>query len=1502
MANLANGFYQVNVGANPNDGTGDSFRDSFTAQNINWAVLGNTGLAYTNLSFNGSNISAPSGQDFRLKVNNAYLDLGAAGTTLLPTGGNIHIGGALAGQFLRSADAFGNVYWSNGATGPEGAVQYNRNDRFGTTGTFVYTEGNATLGVTNLQTLEDALISGDLTVANSANVIGQLSTGTFISNGDAVIRGNLTVFQYINEANAAIIELGAFVISLANTTNSLPLLDGSGITWGNTNALTLANTPNIRFHDIGLGSNIQQTVLSVYPGVWTPGLFISASATPVASNLAPGRVTFGPDTDVRFESEVAAVNIANARITTLRSTTSNIATVNGNLVDITSSQANGSLLAGRLLKIRNTDGTNSGPVGLQIVNANTAGNASWDIYNRAVSGDFVIGYSNTPATGSSANRLVVTTTGNIESNYDIVANNFMGFGPGNATHAGLVYANTGSAGILTIEATGANDSIQLRTTSSVAPAVTITANVNYPSQPAGWVGIGTQTPVSITHINSIGANRLAQGLTLSRQAGPNTGSYTLGIGDSNNTFFLANSSTGTTAIFVDGSRNIGLSTESPVARLDTVGQAQFRTTGTGPNATQGNSQALRLLANSSLDHVDLQFVNQSNANVWALRYTSDTGFAGENQNFWIYQNLNTANIKHLVLKYNQPHVGINVLDPLANLHVGTNGSSTVANVKIQSGNGLQLDLTAYPAYAAVGLGGAASAFPLVLTTSGANAVTVNPNATVNIIGNVYLGTSTSAGNLSDNDVYFYGNGRYLAGIVATGGNGTGVVIPSIHFSVVSNGSNQIFSNGYLEYYNNQSNAMSVYINGAYQYLGNYSISGSNLTIDTYLVSGDEIDVGPSIGNIVDISSLYSNSNVASYLASNANIQIITQGNITGQYFLGNGSLLTGITASGMLTVSNTAPVSPSQGDVWIQGNTGTQFVYFTSSGNSQWAEMEAAVSIDNSTTTYANSGYGNSNVAAYLASGTITGNIITTGNVSAGYVLGNGAFLTGISGGAGTYGNSNVKSYLSVFDGNIIANANATYDLGNSTVTFRNIYGNIIIPAGAAGNATKIQPSGIDTGISIVDAVSGAPVGVIAGNIYGNVLEGNTLLIYGNANINGTFSIGNLDVSNGNITVSILNLYPNASISYNNSYVQFKNSSDPNIFLDIEVANIQASGNIDLQGEVVADGNITANYFFGNGAFLTGISGGNYSNSNVANYLPTYNGNLISLTGNIITTANVSANYFLGNGRFLTGTTVTGFSVDLASTAIGLYANNAVQSTSIGYRAGNTGQGQFSTAVGQDAGRTNQGQSAVAIGNEAGSNTQFSGAVAVGYQAGLNNQNNYTVAIGFQAGTQYQASGAVAIGQGSGETNQGQYAIAIGQEAGKLGQGQGAIAIGYQSAANTTATAAQGPFAIAVGRQAGQNQQRQGAIAIGYLAAQHNQGLYSIAIGQNAGDGVGNTGQPNNSIVISASGSNLQPNVANTLFINPIRNDSSANVLSNTNIKMLFYNTVTKEIVWGNIS
>jgi len=62
-------------------------------------------------------------------------------------------------------------------------------------------------------------------------------------------------------------------------------------------------------------------------------------------------------------------------------------------------------------------------------------------------------------------------------------------------------------------------------------------------------------------------------------------------------------------------------------------------------------------------------------------------------------------------------------------------------------------------------------------------------------------------------------------------------------------------------------------------------------------------------------------------------------------------------------------------------------------------------------------------------------------------------------------------------------------------------------------------------------------------------------------------------------------------------------------------------------------GNVTANFFIGNGSQLTGITAnsivGGYSNANVANYLPTYSGNLtagnVSISGNV--TVNNSVNW-----------------------------------------------------------------------------------------------------------------------------------------------------------------------------------------------------------------------------------------------------------------------------------
>ena len=76
-----------------------------------------------------------------------------------------------------------------------------------------------------------------------------------------------------------------------------------------------------------------------------------------------------------------------------------------------------------------------------------------------------------------------------------------------------------------------------------------------------------------------------------------------------------------------------------------------------------------------------------------------------------------------------------------------------------------------------------------------------------------------------------------------------------------------------------------------------------------------------------------------------------------------------------------------------------------------------------------------------------------------------------------------------------------------------------------------------------------------------------------------------------------------------------------------------------LPSNVSVSGNITGSYIFGNGAFLSGLPA-TYGNANVANYLPTFSGNLtagnISATGNI-TGGNVIGNYLYGNGVYITG-------------------------------------------------------------------------------------------------------------------------------------------------------------------------------------------------------------------------------------------------------------------------
>jgi hypothetical protein len=195
------------------------------------------------------------------------------------------------------------------------------------------------------------------------------------------------------------------------------------------------------------------------------------------------------------------------------------------------------------------------------------------------------------------------------------------------------------------------------------------------------------------------------------------------------------------------------------------------------------------------------------------------------------------------------------------------------------------------------------------------------------------------------------------------------------------------------------------------------------------------------------------------------------------------------------------------------------------------------------------------------------GNILTAGNVTGAFFIGDGSQLTNLP--AGNYSNANVAAYLPTYSGNITASA-----------------------ISAAGN-----------------------------------IEGANMRAAGNVIVTGVVNANVLHAASGNIGVpsgvTTLNLGNNVATTIN-----FGGNAS-NIFMANVNSTTRIAGNLTVGSTVSATGNITGNFILGNGSQLTGITA-NYSNANVAAYLPTYSGNI---TANAITaTGNVTANNFIGSG------------------------------------------------------------------------------------------------------------------------------------------------------------------------------------------------------------------------------------------------------------------------------
>ena len=461
-------------------------------------------------------------------------------------------------------------------------------------------------------------------------------------------------------------------------------------------------------------------------------------------------------------------------------------------------------------------------------------------------------------------------------------------------------------------------------------------------------------------------------------------------------------------------------------------------------------------------------------------------------------------------------------------------------------------------------------------------------------------------------------------------------------------------------------------------------------------------------------------------------------------------------------------------------------------------------------------------------------------------------------------------SFSTIFS-NLYAN---TYLYANGESIWKNVSANTLTTSGNAiigGNAT----------------VQGNLI--VVGNIYrqDEINIGNTVIIVaGNANTAAQASGAGIQVGNANYASFLWN--SNANTWYTGSsnisagyflgngsqltgldFTNYSNSNAAAYLASNAAITILTTGNI------TSAANIQGSYLLGN---ISSATGG-YSNSNVAAYLPTYTGNLASLAGNVVTSANVQGAFILGNGAFLTGIAGTYGNADVANY---LASNANLQITTQGNVTGNyfIGNGALLTGVGTSSySNANVANYLVSINN-----------VTIGTNAGNSNQGNRSVAIGYLAATGIvgnanagQSIDAVAIGSEAGRYGQGSEAVAIGDSAGQTDQQFGAIAIG-----SGAASLRQKNGAVAIGEQAGAGDQNTYAVAIGSQAGLSSQGYAAIAIGRRAGQ----VNQPNNSIILNATGATLSGSNANALYIDPIRNDTGIG-------NVLFYNVNTKEITFA---
>jgi len=462
-------------------------------------------------------------------------------------------------------------------------------------------------------------------------------------------------------------------------------------------------------------------------------------------------------------------------------------------------------------------------------------------------------------------------------------------------------------------------------------------------------------------------------------------------------------------------------------------------------------------------------------------------------------------------------------------------------------------------------------------------------------------------------------------------------------------------------------------------------------------------------------------NVAVAINGVANVALITAtglyvpgvvssaGNITGNYILGNGSLLSGLPET--------------------YSNANVAAYLLTNTGN---------IAAGNVLVTSAVSATGNVTGGNILSAGLIStsGNIASQGFISAsGNIVTTGLFIGNFQGnvtGNFVIPGANTQVVFNT-NGNADATAGMTFDTNGpnlfTVLGTISSQGNVI--AGNITTAGLITATGNITGGNITTAGAVTATGnVTGGNIItaglftatGNVTGGNIItagLFTATGNITGgNIRTSGLITATGNISGGNLRATADLDIGGNATATGFTGSF-------VSMTGNVTGGNIRTAGIITATGNVTGNYFIGNGSQLSGIDATSIQNGNSNVRIASSNGNvtvnvtgvsplvifantgayidgLTSVTGNVIA-GNISAAAHTGTTVSVTGNITGGnisFNTGLVSGSGNIIAGNILFNAGVVSGSGNISGGniQFNAGVVSGSGNITGGNLSVGTG------------------------------------------------------------------------------------------------------------------------------------------------------------------------------------------------------------